>query len=313
MTIKNYIIKRLGWSIPTFLGTMVIAFFLGRLTPADPAIVALTMDGITVPTAEEILNKRHAMGLDAPLLVQFTGWFFRLLQGDWGNSYITGKSILPDLYTALVVTFHLALVSLLEVFIIALPLGIWGGYVRGRIGKIFIIVLSTVLTSIPSFGMAILLIYFLGESWRIAPTSGYGSIYQLILPGITMGLFVTGLLLRLEKETIEKVEREEYVLLAKAKGLPRWYILYRHILPNALPVIVTAIGNYMVMIIGGSAVVEAIFALPGLGSLVLDAIRARDYTMIQGYVVMVSLVTITINLLIDCLVLWLLPYRREAR
>lgn len=303
----QYVKQKLWLFIPTLLGATLFSFILGIIAPSDPALVILTLDGVSAPTAQEIIAKRHELGLDQPVIVQYAQWLHHILVGDWGASYITNKPVLTELLESAKVTISLASLSILFVICIAIPLGIiMAAKANSKTDKA-LKVFSIVLTSVPSFWIAIIAIQVLCENLRLFPTSGYGSIIHLILPALLLGITSVGLLMRIQRDSLYKVLQENYFTTALAKGLPYWYAIYHHAIKNSLISVVTLLGNYLAAILGGAAIIEIIFALPGLGTLVLEAIRARDYPMIQGYVLMIGAITIIINLIVDMIYVWLQP------
>lgn len=310
-TIKSgiwfYIVKKLALVIPVWLGISAAAFLLGVISPSDPAVLLLSMDGISTPGAQEIAAKRHELGLDRPYILQYLAWLGQVLQGNLGISYITQQPVLDELLLRLPVTVTLAGISLLLVMLVGIPLGVlmaWGK----NTGSDFVLRAAALAgTSLPSFWLSILMIWLFAETLQLLPTSGYGSVSQLILPAITLAAGTTGALMRLQRATLLEVLEQNFIFAAKAKGLPGSRIIWRHGLPNALIPVVTLLGNYFGGVLGGSAVIESIYSLPGLGSYVLEAIRGRDYPVIQGYVLFTGCVFVVFNLLVDLVYLGLNP------
>lgn len=283
------------------------------MAPADPALVLLTMDGNTVPTTIELAQKRKELGLDNPFFVQYMSWFCQVIKGSWGNSYITNKPVFDEVIRAASTTIKLTIMSLIWVVITALPLGIvMAIYEKKVLGKVGFY-LTLIFTSIPSFWLAILSIQIFSEELALFPTSGFTSLHSLVLPSIVLGVFTIGLVARMQFDSLRLVLKEPYLMTAQSKGLPYWYIVYAHALKNSWVSVITLLGNYVVGIIGGATVIEIIFSLPGLGTLILEAIRGRDYPMIQGYVLIVGVITIIINSLVDLLHLYLQPKLRLRR
>ena len=302
-----YIGKRMLLGLLTMLGATIVAFILGILSPSDPAMVALSLDGNSVPTAMELEEKRRSLGLDAPYTVQYVRWVYGVMVGDWGTSYITGDPLFPRLWEASKVTMTLTLLGLLNIIVGGLLGGTILGATRNRFRKKVAFFLTVFGSSVPSFWLAIILMHILSEQWRIFPTNGYDSLWHLVLPAFVLSVSGTSLLMRIHATGVERVQKEGYFLTARAKGLPHWYILYKHVLRNASLSSLTVIGNYIVGMIGGAIIVEVIFSLPGLGSLMLEGIRARDYPIVQGYVLLVGAMTAFINISIDICYTWLQP------
>ena len=307
---KTYFRQRLLLLLPTLVGMTALVFALGFISPSDPAAVIMTMDGVTAPSPEEIAAKRVELGLDRPYAVQYAAWLGGVLRGDWGVSFITGKNVLQELLQALPVTLSLAGMALLWVILLSVPLGAVMAVYRHGAAERWLTLLSIALTSLPSFWLAIVLMQILCENLRIFPTSGYGTVRHLLLPGLVLGAGTIGAVMRLQRDALTDVLAENYILTARAKGLPLFYIVYRHALRNAFIATATMLGNYAGALLGGAAIIELIFALPGLGTLALTAVQARDYPMIQGYVLMVGCMMILVNLCVDVFYVMLKPNLR---
>ena len=308
----RYLKQRLYLFIPTLIGTTLLAFILGHITSADPALVILTMDGMSAPSAADVAAKRVELGLDAPLFIQYMRWSYHVLLGDWGRSYVTNLPVLNTLWTAAQVTLQLGGLSFVMVVLSSITLGVTMTLLRRHwIGE-SLNTLSILYTSVPLFWVAIIALQIGSENLHIFPTSGYQTWWHFMLPAIILGIPSTGLIMRVQRDALTQVLEEQYFLMARAKGFPKLYAVYRHGLKNSCIAVATLLGNYLLAILGGSALVEIIFGLPGLGMVVYEAIRARDYPMIQGYVVMVGALTISINIGVDVLYLWLNPKIRKG-
>ena len=302
-----YIVKKLAMVFPVWLGISAAAFLLGVVSPSDPAVLLLSMDGISTPGAQEIAAKRHELGLDRSYILQYLTWLGRVLQGNLGISYITRQPVLDELLLRLPVTVMLAGSSLLLVMLAGIPLGVLMAWKKNTGGDFLLRAAALAGTSLPSFWLSVVLIWIFAENLQLLPSSGYGTIPHIILPAITLAAGATGALMRLQRATLLEVLEQNYIFAAKAKGLPPSRIIWRHGLPNALIPVVTLLGNYFGSVLGGSAVIEAIYSLPGLGSYVLEAIRGRDYPVIQGYVLFTGCIFVAFNLLVDLAYLRLNP------
>lgn len=312
MKLVHFIAERLLLSIPILFGVTLGAFLLGVIAPSDPALVVLTMDGTSEPSAAELMAMRARMGLDQPLYIQFGAWVGRVLQGDFGASYITGIPVLTSLLYRFPVTLQLALVALAWVITLAIPAGIWAAVRTGRWEDRSLRVAAMLASAVPSFWLAIVLIHYFAERWRLLPSSGYGEWNQIILPGFVLAAGTMAAMLRLQRTSLLEVMEQPFILTARSQGLSPQRILWRHAVPNSWLAVVTLIGTYAVGILGGSIVIESIFSLPGLGSYVLAAIRGRDYPAIQGYVLFVGVVVILINWLVDLSYFFLNPRLRAG-
>ena len=272
----RYIGTKMILMIPTLIGITLMAFILLNIAPSDPALIALTMDGVSAPSLQEIENKRHELGLDLPLIVQYKNWIYSILVGDWGVSYITRKSVVEMLLTAAKVTVLLSLVSIIFTVVIAIPVGAFMAQSRFRGITKFLDALSIIGTSVPSFWLAIISIHIFAENLGLFPTSGDGSFRHILLPAIILAIPTIASVMRVQRDAMVKIQESNYVLLAKAKGLPEWVIVYKYMIQNALVTSVTIIGNHLRSILGGAIIIETIFSLPGFGMLLLQAIQMRD-------------------------------------
>lgn len=303
----SYLWKKVLLAVPTILGITLIAFILLQLAPSDPALVSLTLDGTNAPTIDEIQIKRHELGLDKPYIEQYTDWLKGLLHGNWGNSYITNEPVFDTLITVSFVTVLLTVFAVLISMSIALPLAIILVMSSHKIIRTSVELISIFIATVPSFWLAMVGIHILAENWSLFPTNGYDSLYSLVLPAIVLAIPVTGNLIRIQRISLEEVRSMNYILFAKAKGLPTWHIIYKYMIRNSIISVLSLLGNYSRSLLGGAVVVELIFSLPGLGSAVLQAIQLRDYPMIQGYIVIMGIITILVNVVIDLLYVWLQP------
>ena len=308
----EYVRRRLALFLPTLIGMTILSFALGFASPSDPAMVVLTMDGTSAPTVEELTAKRHELGLDRPYAVQYMKWLGGVLTGDWGVSFISGKGVLEELFAALPVTLAVASLAFFWAFLGSIFLGAVMAVYKYRWADRLLLLFSMALTSLPGFWLAIVAMQLLCEAWHIFPTSGYGSLRHLFLPSAVLAAGTIGAVMRLERDTLGEVLEKNYILTARAKGLPFFYVVYKHALKNSLIPIVTMLGNYFGGLLGGAAVIELIFSLPGLGTLVLNAVQARDYPLIQGYVLLVGSLVIGINLMVDVLYAYINPRLRAG-
>lgn len=312
MKLLSFLTERLLLSVPILFGITLGAFLLGVIAPSDPALVVLTLDGTSEPSAAELEAMREQMGLNEPLVMQFLHWAFRVAQGNLGASYITGISVCESLLYRFPVTLWLALVALAWVITLAIPAGIWAAVKANRWQDRSLRSFAMVASAIPGFWLAIVMIHYFAERWRILPSSGYGSWEQMVLPGFVLAAGTMAAMMRLQRTSLLEVMEEPFVLTERSQGLSPWRILWRHAVPNSWLSVVTLIGTYSVGILGGSIVIESIFSLPGLGSYVLEAIRGRDYPAIQGYVLFVGFLVILINWLVDLSYFYLNPKLRTG-
>ncbi len=295
----RYIIKRAASAVPVLLGISVIAFALGLLTPGDPARMALDRDGMSEITQEMLDAKREELGLNDPAPVQYGRWLWRVMHGDFGTSYSDHVSVGGELLRRLPVTLQLTFCSVLLVIVFGISGGILAAAHAGKTLDNILKVLTNLMLSFPSFWMAILLVIVFAENLKILPTSGAGSVRHLILPSAALASVNIAMTQRLMRSSMLTEFGKQYVLVANAKGIRRWQVLFAHAFPNAVIPVVTMIGNYIGGILGGSFIIENVFSLPGIGSYALAAIHARDYPVIQGYVLVTGTTFVAVSLLVD--------------
>lgn len=296
-----YLFKRLVSIVPVLIGITIFAFFIGVISPGDPAYMSLTRDNITEPTEKEIIEKRHELGLDLPMHTQYFNWVSKVVKGDLGESIYTGEDILGELLRRLPMTVKLSFSSLLITVIFGLGLGGIMAMTRGTAIDKILRSVCTFIVSIPGFWMAIILITIFAEILHLLPTSGYEGVKSLILPSIVLSLSTIGTSARLARANFIGELSKQYVLVANAKGLSNKTIGCIHIFRNSLIPLVTFFGMYFAGILGGSSVIETIFSLPGLGSYAIEGIFSRDYFVIQAYVLITGTIYVLCNLLIDIL------------
>ncbi len=308
MTILKYIGRRLLVLIPVLLGISLAAFLLGRIAPGDPVDDALFRIGVEFPSASDRAAMRTELGLDKPLPVQYWTWLQKTLQGDLGRSYIGNRDIAEELLTRLPITLKLSLSALLTTIVLGVGGGILLAACRGTAWEAFLKSFSTLLLSIPSFWIALFLITIFAEQLHLLPTSGLDhGVRSLVLPTLALASANIGATARLTDANIRTELSQQYIVTANAKGLSQRAVMLRHAFRNSLIPIITLVGNYFGGILGGSTIIETIFAIPGLGSYVLSAIQNRDYPVIQGYVLITGTTFVLITLAIDLLYLLVDP------
>lgn len=301
----NYILRRLVVTLPVVLMVAVVIFAILRLTPGDPAAIIAGDDA----TADQLNQIRQAMGLDQPIYTQFFVWIGRLLQGDLGVSLLSGTPVLEMISGRVGPTLALAISTIVLTMIIAIPLGVIAAWGQGQWLDRVIMSLSVLGFSIPTFVLGYLLIYFFAIQLNWLPVQGYKPLadgfvpfaQRLVLPTLALSAIYVALIARITRSSIIEVMGEDYIRTARAKGLKEKAVLMRHALRNAAVPIVTVIGIGVASLISGVVVTESVFNLPGLGRLVVEAVLARDYPVIQGLILLFSLVYILINLMVDLL------------
>lgn len=297
----RYCVQRLLSAILVLIGISLIAFILGLLTPGDPAMMALSRDGMSEVTTEMIEAKREELGLNDSFPVQYGRWLFNALQGDLGRSYSDNTQVSGELLRRLPVTLQLSACSLILVIIFGIAGGILSAAEAGKAVDSMMKVLTNLMLSFPSFWLAIILIIIFAENLKILPTSGVGGLRYMVLPSVTLAAANIGMTIRLMRSSMLTEFGKQYMLAANAKGIGKVRALLAHAFPNAVVPVITLIGNYAGGILGGSFIIENIFSLPGIGSYVLSAIHSRDYPVIQGYVLVMGFTYVVISLIIDLL------------
>ena len=288
--------------VPVLLGITLAAFLLGRITPGDPVDDALFRIGVEFPTDEDRAEMASQLGLDKPLMVQYMNWLNKVLHGDLGKSIITGADIGKELLRRLPITLKLSVSALIMAVVFGVGGGILMAICQGKPLDSVLKTISTLLLSIPSFWLALFLVTLFAEKLHWLPTSGLDrGIASLILPAISLAAVNIGATSRFTRGNILSELGEQYIIVANAKGLSQRAVTIGHAFRNSLIPIITLIGNYFGGILGGSTIIESIFAIPGIGSYVLSAIQNRDYPVIQGYVLITGTTFVLITLAIDLL------------
>ncbi len=303
---KKYIGKRLLHLAGILVAISFLTFLLMYLSPGDAAVKKLNAQGIAV--SQEVLEAtRKSMGLDRPFLVQYGDWALHALRGDLGESYKDGMSVAGKLFKALGYTARLALSSLAIALAISLPLAVLTALKKDTLLDNVIRFFSFVANSLPNFLISILLMYYLCVKARLLPVVADDSLKGLLLPSAALSIPMIGRFLRQFRAEILEQLGQPYVSGAVSRGVKSRFLLFRNVLHNASITIMTVVGLQIGTLFGGSVVIETIFRWPGLGKLAMDSITARDYPVIQGFVLFTSVVYVTINLLTDIAYHWVDP------
>ena len=308
MAILQYIGRRLLMLIPVLIGISLAAFLLGRIAPGDPVDDALFRIGIEFPTEADRAAMRAELGLDRPLPEQYLRWLGDALRGDLGESYTDGRDIARELMRRLPITLKVSLAAMVSAILFGVGGGVLMAACRGTWVDAVLKALSTLLLSVPGFWLALFLITVFAEWLHLLPTSGLDrGIFSLILPAVALSAANVGSTSRFTRGNILAQMGEQYIVVANAKGISQKAVMLGHAFRNSLVPIVTLIGNYFGGILGGSTIIENIFAIPGLGTYVLSAINNRDYPVIQGYVLLTGATFVLITLAIDLLYILVNP------
>lgn len=310
----KYLARRLVLMVPTILGISILTFSLLHLVPGDPAEILLRQQGV-VPTPEALEGFRTAAGLNEPLVLQYLHWLNSAIHGDLGRSLAVsyGRPVLSEVLSRLSATLELASASLAFAILISLPLGILSAVRRGSWLDKSLLLGSALGTAVPAFwlGPLLMLTFSLYLGWL--PVCGRGGLEHLILPALTLGIGAAALTSKVVQAGMIDALEENFILTARAKGLPEEYIILQHAFRNALLPLVTISGLQFGWLLEGAVFVEVIFTWPGLGKLLVDSIFSRDFPMVQGCVLFISLVFVLVNLAVDILYSWLDPRVRYDR
>ncbi len=303
--IVRFLARRLLYSTIVLFGVLTVVFTLVQVVPGDPVRIALG----TRYTPEAYGALRSASGLDRPVLEQFFGYAGSAVRGDLGVSFRNGDPVTQILMERLPATVSLAVFGMVIALLIAIPAGIYAALHEGKLSDAIIRVASQFGVSVPDFWMGILLIALFSTTLGWLPTSGYRPIFDdpagwlrhIVLPGLTVGVIAGAIMTRYVRSAVLEVSGMTYVRTARSKGLPPRIVTMRHIVRNALVPVLTIAGIQLATILSGVIVVEVVFAWPGLGRLVFNAVAARDYPVIQGAALLIAVLFLLINLLVDTL------------
>ena len=303
----RYCCQRLLTAVPVLLGISLLAFILGVLSPGDPAEFVLNQDGLYAPTEEQIAAMRTELGLDKPLWLRYGLWLLGVLQGDLGTSYITERDIAAEIMQRLPVTLELAVLALVMAGVGGIFLGSVCAVYRGSFFDNFVKSLTNIMLSIPGFWLALVLILVFSEQLRWLPTSGTGSLKYFLLPAFVLAFATLATVCRFMRGALLTEFGRQYFLVAKARGISKVNLLTRYALPNAIIPVIALLGNYFASVLGGSVIAESIFAIPGISSMALEAIRYRDYPVLQAYVLVSGCTLILVMVAVDLLIAYLNP------
>jgi len=301
-----YALRRLFLAVPVLFGVSVLVFAVLHLAPGDPAAIMLGAQA----TKEDVVRLHRDLGLDQPLVIQYVRWMGHVAQGDLGRSIPLGRAVLPEV----LLRFKATLVLTAGALLIAILLGLAAGIVSAVKQYTWLdrISMGVAVTgvSLPVFWTGIMLILLFALQLRWFPSSGmsspYGSgvadvLWHLVLPAVTLGTASAAALARLTRSSVLEIIRQDYVRSARAKGLAERAVIARHVLKNAINPIITVLGLQVGFLLGGAILTETVFSWPGLGSMMVRAIQARDYPLVQGGVLLIAATFVLVNLVVDLL------------
>lgn len=312
----TYILRRLVAFVPTMFGISFLVFLMLYFVPGDPAQMILGVDA--TPAAVEALQV--SMGLDQPFAPRLLGWYGRALQGDFGRSYYLNRSVVEAIGERVPVTLQLTGFGLIVAILIGVPSGIVAAVRQNTWIDALVMSGAMLGLALPGFLLGLLLIFFVALPTGWFPTGGYvplqqdllGNIRSLALPGVSLGLAQGALIARMTRSSMLEVLRLDYVRTARAKGLHERTVINRHVLSNSLIPIITVIGIVAGVLLGGAIAIETVFTLPGVGRLVISAVKRRDYPLIQGVILFITFSYLAVNLVVDLLYMIVNPRVRYS-
>jgi peptide/nickel transport system permease protein len=298
----SFLIKRLGFAVLTLFSVLTLVFLIVRILPGDPALVILGDQAST----ESIAALHHKLGLDQPLLVQYGTFMLGVAQGNLGTSMITGRSISSEIANVLPYTLELTVAALVLGVILGVPAGVWSAVKRNRPTDFILRLVSLLGLSLPAFVASIILLMVFAIKLRWFPVISSGGdgglverLRQMALPTISLALIMMAYITRVTRSAMLEVLNQDFVRTARAKGASRHAVIWRHALGNCMIPITTVVGLYLGILIGNSVLTEIVFSRPGLGKLILNALTQRDYTLLQGMIVIYTLMVVVVNLITD--------------
>ncbi|MEQ1940155.1 ABC transporter permease [Mesorhizobium sp. CN5-321] len=298
----SFLIKRLGFAVLTLFSVLTLVFLIVRILPGDPALVILGDQAST----ESVAALHHKLGLDKPLLVQYLSFMLGVVQGNLGTSMITGRSITSEIANVLPYTLELTVAALALGVLLGVPAGVWAAVRRNRPADFVLRLVSLVGLSLPAFVASIILLMIFAIKLRWFPVISSGGdgglverLRQMALPTISLALIMMAYITRVTRSAMLEVLNQDFVRTARAKGASQHAVIWRHALGNCMIPITTVVGLYLGILIGNSVLTEIVFSRPGLGKLILNALTQRDYTLLQGMIVIYTLMVVVVNLITD--------------
>lgn len=309
------ILRRLIQSIVVLILVSIIVFLTVRLLPGDPIRLIISSSELESYSEAQIQALRHQFGLDKPLVIQYFDWVDGLFHGNMGISIFTQTPVTAEIFHRLPITFYLGLLSFIVGVVIGIPVGIISAVRRGQWLDQAVIVLSNLGITIPSFWLALILMYLFGLQLKLLPIMGFTSPFndfwystrQLIMPVICLALFPIASNARQTRSSMLEVMHQDYIRTAWSKGLRERAIIIRHALKNGLIPIITWSGMAVPMIVGGTVIIETVFNIPGMGRLAVSSVLNQDYPYVQGIILIIAIAVMLANLLIDIVYGWVDP------
>lgn len=308
MILKN-ILSRIGQMIIVLFVLSTITFILMKFTPGDPIDKVLHLDVANV-SSEQIEETKARLGLDQSPVVQYFQWLGQIVQLNFGTSYQTGEPVINELIFYTPPTAFIAILTIIIVFIVAVPSGIVAAKYYHTWVDTFIRSVTSLTVSIPSFFLGTILIYLFAQKLNLLPSSGLDSMAGYIMPVIALSVSMSAYYVRLMRSNLVELYNSKEVEAARLRGMSERYILWKDLFKPAIIPVITVLGMSIGSLIGGTVVIENLFGIPGIGYFLVDSIRARDYPVVQGVVIMIGFFVVLANTVSDLLLLWLDPKRR---
>lgn len=308
MILKN-ILSRIGQMIIVLFVLSTITFILMKLTPGDPVNKILHLDVANVSN-DQIKATKEKLGLNQPILIQYIQWLGQIIRLNFGKSYQTGEPVINELIYYTPTTLIIALCTIILVFIVAVPLGIIAAKYYHTWIDTTIRTVTSFTVSMPSFFLGTMLIYIFSQKFGLLPSSGVDSIAGYILPITSLSIGMSAYYVRLMRSSLVELYQSKEVEASRLRGMSERYILWEDLFKPAIIPIITVLGMSIGSLIGGTVVIENLFGIPGVGRFLVDSIRARDYPVVQGAVIMIGCFVVLANTLGDLLLLWIDPKRR---
>ena len=294
--VVEYVLRRLVLIVPTIVAISIIVFFMLYLTPGDPAIIYL---GDTPATPERLTQIRHAMGLDRSLLVQYLSYIQRVARGDLGRSLRTTASVLGEIEYRAPSSAELAVAAFAVTLVLGTGLGVVAALWRSTWIDVGAMLVALLGVSMPIFWLGLMLIFIFSLQLGWFPATGFGGWQRLVLPAVTLGLLTSATLARLARSSVLEILWQPYIRTARSKGLAERRVVSRHVMRNVVILLITVAGLQLGELLSGAVITETVFARPGIGKLLVDAILNKDFPVVQGVVLLIAVMYTVINLLVD--------------
>ena len=292
---KRYLTRRILTTIPILFAVSIMVFSMAHLVPGDPVKIMLG----TRASAERIQSVREQLGLNDPIFVQYSRFLGNVFQGDFGRSIRSGREVYKEIITRFPSTLELTVFGLLLAILLGIAAGTLSATAKNPRTDLTIMLGAMISVSVPSFWFGLILILMFSIKWPIFPIAGSGGMALLVLPALTLGLRASAIIARVTRASILEVLNQNYIQAAKARGLSKVVVIYKHALRNALIPVITIVGLQFGGLLSGAFIIEFLFARPGIGMLAVNALKQRDFPVIQGVVLFAATAYVLVNLIVD--------------